>query len=68
MRYDRRYTRTLNMITAPEIPRLENSGVALCHLCQRSVYFAGGFLDLLLKALEREIHYGLRMKVHNRGD
>lgn len=54
MRYDRRYTRTLNMITAPEIPRLPNGGVALCHVCQRVVFFAGGFMELLILAVERE--------------
>jgi hypothetical protein len=41
------------MITAPEIPRLNNGGVALCHTCQRRVYFAGGFLELMASQLEQ---------------
>lgn len=47
-----RYTRTRDMITAPEVPRLANGGVALCHSCQRNVYFAGGFLELLARRLK----------------
>lgn len=39
------------MITDPEIPRLNNGGVALCHLCQRRVYFAGGFMEILASQL-----------------
>lgn len=46
------------MITAPEIPRLDNGGVALCHLCQRRVYFAGGFLRLLAGQVEQMARFG----------
>lgn len=41
------------MITAPEVPRLANGGLALCHHCQRAVYFAGGFVDLLVEDVRR---------------
>lgn len=53
MRTDRRYTRTRDMLLDEAVPRLPSGGIALCHICQRSVYFAGGFLELLLKRLER---------------
>lgn len=48
---------TYLMITAPEIPRLANGGVALCHLCQRSIRFAGGFMKYLIEALEHKARY-----------
>jgi hypothetical protein len=48
------YPRVRQMITAPEVPRLASGGLALCHLCQRAVYFAGGFLDLLVSDVCRE--------------
>lgn len=48
-----RYTRTRDMILDDAVPRLSSGGVALCHICQRSVYFAGGFVQLLQKHLER---------------
>lgn len=57
MRMNPRYTRTRNMITAPEVPRLANGGVALCHLCQRNVYFAGGFIQLQIRMLETPYKY-----------
>lgn len=52
MRTDKRYTRTLEMITAPEIPRTNNGGIKLCRHCQRQVYFCGGFLEMLQRDLE----------------
>lgn len=58
MRYHTSYTRVLNMITAPEIPRLKNGGVALCHFCQREVYWAKGFLRLLAQNVEWLARYG----------
>lgn len=53
MRYDKRYTRVLNMITAPEIPRMANGGIQLCRRCQRRISFAGGFLKYLSTCLSR---------------
>jgi hypothetical protein len=57
------------MITAPDVPRLTGGGIALCHTCQRSVYFAGGFLQLLIQDLKREatakIAERARAPVHN---
>lgn len=52
MRTDPRYTRTRDMLLEDAVPRLANGGIALCHLCQRSVYFAGGFLQAVLRRLE----------------
>ena len=41
------------MITAIEIPRTaDGEGVRLCHRCQRRVYFAGGYLNIVVRALE----------------
>ena len=54
MRMDKRYTRTRDMITAPEVPRRKSGGIALCHICQRGVYFAKGFNNLLLKVVKNE--------------
>lgn len=63
MRHDRRYWKTHNMITHPEIPRFKDGiGIRLCHVCQRLVYFAGGFLELLLRRLD------LQAKVKNTAD
>ncbi len=52
MRMNPRYTRTRDTILHPCVPRLPNGGVALCKFCQRNVYFAGGFLELLVRDLE----------------
>lgn len=52
MRTDQRYTRTRDMLLHDDVPRLANGGIALCHICQRSVYFAGGFLQAVLRSLE----------------
>lgn len=41
------------MITDAAIPRMANGGVQLCHHCQRAIYFAGGYLEMLTKDLER---------------
>lgn len=60
------YTRTRDMITAPEVPRLDNGGVALCHFCQRDVYFANGFLSLLQRNLERLARYSRHVKTQKR--
>lgn len=53
MRIDPRYKRVRAMITAPEVPRLNNGGIALCHTCQRYVYFQGGYLAMLARAVRR---------------
>lgn len=42
------------MLTDAEVPRLQNGGVALCHGCQRLVYFRGGLLNLLARELRKE--------------
>lgn len=56
MRTNRRYTRVRSILTDDAVPRLANGGIALCHGCQRAVYFAGGFLTVLMKRLE----YGIK--------
>lgn len=53
MRTNPKYTRVRDMITHSSVPRLPNGGIALCHLCQRAVYFANGFLLLLTQDLSR---------------
>lgn len=53
MRYDKRYNRTLSMLTAPEIPRTAEGGIRLCQLCQRSLFFAGSLVRLLAEDLRR---------------
>lgn len=45
------------MLTDEAVPRLPNGGIALCHFCQRDVYFAGGFLELLQRQLEQMIRF-----------
>lgn len=57
MRFDTRYKRVYQMLTAPEVPRLRNGGIALCHTCQRNVYWRGGFLQLLAREVKREAMY-----------
>jgi hypothetical protein len=52
-----RSPKTRAMVTAPEVPRFENGGIALCHICQRWTYFAGGFLKLMIEALLRPGKY-----------
>lgn len=42
------------MLTEPEVPRHRDGGIALCHHCQRNVYFDGGFLSHLAKVVRRE--------------
>jgi hypothetical protein len=41
------------MLSAPEVPRRKSVGpdpnIALCHVCQRWVYWRGGLVDLLVK-------------------
>jgi hypothetical protein len=55
MRMDPRRTRVREMLTQPEVPRFSGGGIALCYWCQRSVYFANGFLELLSKDLKRGV-------------
>ena len=54
MRTDPRYTRVRDMLNEPEVPRHQGGGIALCHSCQRQVYFDGGFLRHLTKQVRRE--------------
>jgi hypothetical protein len=61
MRYDRRYTRVLSLITDPAIPRTASGGIQLCKWCQRDLYFVGGFFKLLTQDLER-----MAMRFHER--
>ena len=56
MRTDPRYTRVRDMLRAPEVPRRKSAprfpgadNIALCHTCQRWVYWRGGLVDLLVK-------------------
>lgn len=51
MRYDKRYTRVLGIITDPVIPRSADGRLMLCHHHQRMAAFAGGFIEYLTKAL-----------------
>lgn len=51
MRTDRRYSRVRAMITDPAIPRSRDGLLRLCRVCQRDVYFAGGFIRLLARAV-----------------
>jgi hypothetical protein len=53
MRMHPSYTRVRDMITHEAVPRLPNGGVALCQTCQRDIYWVGGFLELLIKRIER---------------
>lgn len=46
--------RVCDMLLASEVPRTEGGGIALCHLCQRTVMFKGGFLRLIAERLGRE--------------
>lgn len=44
------------MLTDETVPRFAGGlwpSIALCHSCQRAAYFAGGFLELLRRALEK---------------
>jgi hypothetical protein len=54
MRTDRRYTRVRDLINE-EVPKMENGQLKFCHLCQRSVYFAGGVNQMLVADLKRAI-------------
>lgn len=49
------YHRGRDMLLADEVPRTRfRAGIKLCHLCQREVYFCGGFNRLLVKVLMSE--------------
>lgn len=44
------------MITDPAIPRMrtaEGGGVRLCHGCQRELYFCGGYVEMLIRDVQR---------------
>lgn len=53
MRTHPKYDRVRAMLVSEEVPRTPDGGIQLCHLCQRALYFAGGFLPLLVKDLRR---------------
>lgn len=53
MRTHPSYTRVRDMLLAPEVPRAFKGGIALCHFCQRDVYFEKGFMRLLVKTLKQ---------------
>lgn len=53
MRMDPRYTRVRKLLTAPEVPRFSGGGIALCHACQRQVYWSKGLLPLLAEDLRK---------------
>lgn len=52
--------KTRAMITDEVIPRLENGGIALCHICQRQLWFAGSFLGMVADDLKRMAKYPAR--------
>lgn len=55
MRTNPCYTRVRDMLLADEVPRTPfRQGIRVCHQCQRAMYFAGGFNQLLLKRLRSE--------------
>lgn len=41
------------MLLDEAVPRRPHGGIALCHGCQREVYFKGGFLEMLVKRLHK---------------
>jgi hypothetical protein len=49
MRTDPRYNRVRGILSADDVPRLANGGVALCHLHQRATAFAGSFNQYLIR-------------------
>lgn len=66
MRMNMRYTRTRDMLTAPEVPRMKNGNIALCHGCQRRVYFAGGFVECMASHLHQIAEVGYVYKLGKR--
>lgn len=60
MRTDKRYERVRTMLRA-ELP-VGPVGFAACHYCQRSAYFAGGFVALLANDLRNmaRFHFARR--------
>lgn len=50
-----------DMIAGPDVPQRQHGGPALCHGCQRSVYFKGGIVEYLAAEVARRAKYrGLR--------
>ena len=65
MRMDPRHSRVRHLLTSPDVPRFSGGGIALCHWCQRSVYWSKDFIKLLIKDLQNaehdiRMHGGLR--------
>ena len=54
------------MLTAPEVPRMKNGNIALCHGCQRRVYFAGGFVECMASHLHQIAEVGYVYKLGKR--
>lgn len=64
MRTNPRYTRVRDMLEADEVSRMMfRNGIRVCHFCQRDMYFAGGFNELLQKELKRAIYWRQRRPV-----
>lgn len=53
MRYHKPSLRTCAMLTAPDVPKRADGAIGLCVDCQRRMYFAGSFLHILVRELER---------------
>lgn len=54
MRTHPHFPRVRNIITAEDVPRLPNGGIALCHVHQRSTANAGSFNEYLIKRIKIE--------------
>lgn len=72
MRTDPRYSRVRDMLRDPAVPRRKSApafpgsdNIALCHACQRWVYWRGGFVDLLVKDVQQTAQ---AVNSLNRGD
>lgn len=53
MRTNPRFTRARDLVLDPATPRRDDGGLAICHLCQRGIFFAGGLIPFLQKRIKR---------------
>lgn len=53
MRTHPAYSRVRDMLKGPDMPHMKNGGLALCHICQRRVYWAGGIVPLMASRLNQ---------------
>lgn len=53
MRYHKAGWRTLAMLTDPAVPVRSDGAIGLCQNCQRGMWMAGGYLEMLAKRLYR---------------